>query len=98
MGQNAFSISLSRDKTCNYEKYKNKSCINYSTEHVPAFKVNLVSVTKLIQSLNCFLDFHNNSSLIKHISTKKTIDSANIHGGCSYLVCHHKFLLFIRKE
>jgi hypothetical protein len=45
------------------------------------FKVNLISVSKLLQSLSCFVHFHKSGCIIQDLTTKKMIGLGEPHDG-----------------
>jgi hypothetical protein len=47
----------------------------------PHFKVNLISIVKIISSLNCYVKFIPNKCLIQDLISHKMIGLADLHGG-----------------
>ncbi|KAK2413561.1 putative mitochondrial protein [Trifolium repens] len=60
----------------------------YNVYYIPSFTVNLISVTKLLTSLDCHITFHPNNCLIVQNSTKKMIGTAERHGDLYALQVH----------
>jgi transposase InsO family protein len=55
------------------------------------FKVNLISVSKMLQSLSCFVHFHKSGCIIQDLTTKKMIGLGEPHDGLYKLKLPTKF-------
>ena len=53
--------------------------------YVPDFKVNLLSISKLTQALDCVATFYPDYCVVQDLTTRKTIGSGRQSNGLYYL-------------